>query len=296
MRLLAPIDFSECSEEVIRQIESRPWPAGTEVRLLHVADTVTLSSGMIDLGPYFELALSEAKKMLQAQASRLADKGLVTSIEAVVGYPASRIPDYAAEWKPDLIMLGSHGRTGLSKFLLGSVAIAVLRKSKESIEIVRKSSHEPARHGLKNGGLRILFATDGSTHSDAAARFAAKQSWPQGSTIEILSVAEEAMPPIDPWVGADDILNRVNHEARLQAQENVTAAEKIFEGSGLQFTGKILAGHAKVVILDEASRWKANLIVVGSHGRQGLARLMVGSVAEAVATNAHCSVAVIRGV
>jgi nucleotide-binding universal stress UspA family protein len=290
MRLLVAVDFSAFSEEVIRQIESRPWPSGTQARLLHVVDTITLSSGMINLGPYFELQTAAATKMLESLAARLTDKRISTSIEVVMGYPASRIPDYADEWKPTLIMIGSHGRHALTNLLLGSVASAVLRKTGESIEIVRCSATaESAQEGLK-----ILLATDGSACSDLAVHFVAKQPWSRGSAVEIVSVAEAAMPPIDPWVGADQILARINQETHRQAQDSLSAAGRVFEGSGIKFTAKILSGNAKAAIVEEARQWNAGLVVVGSHGRQGLTRMMVGSVAEAVAAHAPCSVEVIR--
>src|SRR5580704_18908306 len=154
MRLLVAVDFSAFSEEVIRQIESRPWPSGIQARLLHVVDTITLSSGMINLGPYFEIETADATKMLESLAARLTVKKISTSLEVVMGYPASRIPDYADEWKPDLIMIGSHGRNALSNFLLGSVASAVLRKTRQSVQIVRSSASPRSAHE----GLKILLA------------------------------------------------------------------------------------------------------------------------------------------
>jgi hypothetical protein len=64
MRLLVAVDFLVFSEEIIRQIETRPWPSGTQARLLHVVDTITLSSGMINLGPYFEIETRMRRRCL----------------------------------------------------------------------------------------------------------------------------------------------------------------------------------------------------------------------------------------
>jgi nucleotide-binding universal stress UspA family protein len=65
--------------------------------------------------------------------------------------------------------------------------------------------------------------------------------------------------------------------------------------AGLKAAGSVPSGNAKEVLLEEAKSWGADLIVVGSHGRRGLKRFLLGSVSEAVAMNAHCSVVVVRG-
>jgi nucleotide-binding universal stress UspA family protein len=86
--------------------------------------------------------------------------------------------------------------------------------------------------------------------------------------------------------------SRVRHDE--QAREAVSSAERVLASAGLKATGEVLSGNAKQVILEEAQRWAADLIVVGSHGRRGFRRFLLGSVSEAVAMNAHCSVVVVR--
>jgi nucleotide-binding universal stress UspA family protein len=76
---------------------------------------------------------------------------------------------------------------------------------------------------------------------------------------------------------------------------SVTSAEQILASAGFQTTGEVLSGDVKKTVLEEAQKWAADLIVVGSHGRKGFKRMLLGSVSEAVAMNAHCSVLVGRG-
>jgi nucleotide-binding universal stress UspA family protein len=80
-----------------------------------------------------------------------------------------------------------------------------------------------------------------------------------------------------------------------QAQEAVSSAEQVLASAGLKATVVLLSGNPKEVILEEARNWDTDLIVVGSHGRRGFKRFLLGSVSEAVAMNAHCSVVVVRG-
>jgi nucleotide-binding universal stress UspA family protein len=129
----------------------------------------------------------------------------------------------------------------------------------------------------------VLLATDGSETSAAAALALAGRPWPEGSEFRVVSVEE-------PWALKP---SRVRHDE--QAQEAVNSAEQILASAGLKATGAVLSGNAKEVILEEAQKWAADLIVVGSHGRRGFKRFLLGSVSEAVAMNAHCSVVVVRG-
>jgi nucleotide-binding universal stress UspA family protein len=90
----------------------------------------------------------------------------------------------------------------------------------------------------------------------------------------------------EPWA--------IKPPSRRHADEAVSSAEKVLASAGLNTSGAVLAGNPKNVILEEAKKWDADLIVVGSHGRRGFKRFMLGSVSEAVAMNAHCSVVVVR--
>ena len=124
----------------------------------------------------------------------------------------------------------------------------------------------------------MLLATDGSQTSMVAAQALVGRPWPTESEFRIVSVEE-------PWA---------IKSSRLEPQEAVTSAEQVLTGAGLKATGAVLSGKARDVVLEEARKWDADLIVVGSHGRRGIKRFLLGSVSEAVAMNAHCSVVVVR--
>jgi nucleotide-binding universal stress UspA family protein len=81
---------------------------------------------------------------------------------------------------------------------------------------------------------------------------------------------------------------------RTQCEAAIDSASKTLTGAGLAASTSVLAGNAKWTIIDEAKEWNADLVVLGSHGRRGLTRVLLGSVSEAVAMNAPCSVEVIR--
>jgi nucleotide-binding universal stress UspA family protein len=146
--------------------------------------------------------------------------------------------------------------------------------------------------------MKILIATDGSDYSKAAVNSVAERPWPQGSEVKILSAMEVPFAPTtEAWVLPDSYYSELERVAREQAEAAVKdAVERIESGkaSGIEIITKIISGSAGEVILDEAERWDADLIVLGSHGYSGWQRFLLGSVSHAVATHAHCSVELVR--
>jgi nucleotide-binding universal stress UspA family protein len=146
--------------------------------------------------------------------------------------------------------------------------------------------------------MKILLATDGSDYSKAAVNSVAERPWPQGSEVKIISAMEiPYAPTTETWVLPSGYYSELERVAREQADAAVKgAAERIESGntSGLEIITKIIGGSAREVILDEAEKWGADLIVLGSHGYSGWQRLLLGSVSHAVATHAHCCVEIVR--
>jgi len=145
--------------------------------------------------------------------------------------------------------------------------------------------------------MKILLAIDGSPHSAAAVAAVAERPWPSGTIVEILTVIHSPVPVmIDPALVLAAVRVDQLDAQRRQASAILAAAAERISGSapGIEVITKILEGSPKDVIVEEASEWGADLIVVGSHGYGRLRRMMLGSVAGAVVANAPCSVQVVR--
>jgi nucleotide-binding universal stress UspA family protein len=146
--------------------------------------------------------------------------------------------------------------------------------------------------------MKILLATDGSDYSKAAVNSVAERPWPEGSEVKIISAMEVPFAPTtEAWVLPDSYYSELDRVAREQAEAAVKyAVERIEAGkaSGLEIITRIISGSAREVILDEAEKWGADLIVLGSHGYGGWQRFLLGSVSHAVASHAHCSVEIVR--
>lgn len=145
--------------------------------------------------------------------------------------------------------------------------------------------------------MKILLATDGSYHSDVAIKEITSRPWPDGSQVKILTVIHPAIPEIpDPLFLMYSAHEEQLEEARKVAPQIVEkAARKIRDHSShLQVSTQILEGSPKHLIVEEATDWGADLILLGSHGYGPVGRFLLGSVSHALALHAPCSVEIVR--
>lgn len=287
MRVLIALDSGPNSGETVKAVAGRPWPAGTTFLLLHVLDPFPFAKAPISL----QRAKQAAEAQLQNLGSELSSGGWDVKREVVLGHPRQEITKIAATWNSHLIVVGSNETTAVARLLLGSTARAVLRHAPCAVEIAR-----PAETHAETAGMRILAATDGSECSTVALRSIASRPWPAGTIAKVLSLPEPTVPLAGfPYVDLKEIEHQ-NEAALADAKAYVAAGVEILTRGGLQATAETpmpTESDAREIV-EEARRWNADLIVLGSHGRRGFDRLTMGSVSEAVALHAPCSVEVIR--
>jgi nucleotide-binding universal stress UspA family protein len=144
--------------------------------------------------------------------------------------------------------------------------------------------------------MKILLATDGSSFSQAALSEIIQRPYPPGTEVKIISV-------VHPWpfIAEPTFILAAAHQESLEqgrkcaAEIVANAAKKISEGaSQLIVTTEVLEGSPKQVIVEEAERWGADLVLVGSHGYGPVKRFLLGSVSQAVVLYAPCSVEIVR--
>ena len=145
--------------------------------------------------------------------------------------------------------------------------------------------------------MKVILAIDGSPHSHAALVEFAKQPWPNGTELQVLTVIHPSFPLVmDPlFLGVSAHVQQAG-ELRHQAPALVEAASRLIRDAepALTVTTKIVEGGPKDMIVQEARDWGADLIVLGSHGYGRVRRMVLGSVASAVVAKAPCSVQVVR--
>jgi nucleotide-binding universal stress UspA family protein len=139
--------------------------------------------------------------------------------------------------------------------------------------------------------MNILVAVDGSEFSDAAVQNLIRTR-PADAQVRVLHVIEP-FPVIESWVYTPD-WNKMLDEQRKDAEAFVAQAAQDLRDAKFAVTTSIESGNAQSVIIDTAAKWPADLIVLGSHGRRGLERFLMGSVSDGVARHAPCSVLIVR--
>jgi nucleotide-binding universal stress UspA family protein len=146
--------------------------------------------------------------------------------------------------------------------------------------------------------MNILLPVDGSSFSDAAVAEVGARPWPAPTEVKIVTAFQVPITPTpEVWTISDEYYPALEQAAREQAQAIVNAAVAKLGGMlahSVSLTGEVLNGPPREVILDEAERWNADLIVMGSHGYGAWQRLLLGSVSQAVVSHAHCSVEVVH--
>jgi universal stress protein A len=143
--------------------------------------------------------------------------------------------------------------------------------------------------------MRILLAVDGSEPSEAAARLLAARPWPEDAIVRVLSVVHMAYLPATPFLVDAGVNYQELQKPLLDLAEQVTdSTVAMLAARGLDAEKAVRRGDPRTQIIEEATTWRADLIVIGSHGRTGLERILMGSVAEYVVRHAGCSVEVAR--
>ena len=285
MKLLMALDGSTGSDAVVREVASRPWPVGSECCVLTAIDPFFFTKAPLLLAA----AKKDTQKTLDDCVENLKATDMRVSTEILLENPRRGIPKAASDWKVDLIVMGSHGNGAFVRLLMGSTAQAVLRHAGCSVEIVREGRR-------KSGGMKVLVPTDGSECAEAALRNVAAQPWPEGTEVRVICVPE--VPLLDgvyPYYPPELVLEAAAAND-AHASEAVQKGASILKTAGLSVLQEVLEPRESPVrtVLGMADLWNADLIVLGSHGRRGFDRYVMGSVSESVALHAHCSVEVVR--
>ena len=146
--------------------------------------------------------------------------------------------------------------------------------------------------------MRVLLAVDGSPYSDAAVDEVALRVWPEHTEVRVITAYELPLAPApETWALPANYFEKLDRAARehTEAVEHAVVLKlaKSLDAS-VKITGNTLPGSPRATILEEADRWKADLIVVGSHGYGAWHRFLLGSVSQAIVSHAKCSVEVVR--
>lgn len=292
MKILIGYDGSDCSERMLWDLKHAGLPNQVEVLVMSVAEhwlAPPTSFGGVDVHLTEAPDEEQNTRTMAAQAQSLIayhfPEWEITT-EAVWGMPATKLIEKADEWKPDLLVVGSHGRGTLGRFFLGSVSQKVLHEAHCSVRIARGTAKEV------DTPTRILLALDGSKGAMAAVDAIVARNWPTESQVRVVN-ATWSVPPVTAGRMAAPITAWIAEEnERIATALEVTTAK--LQGAGLIVSSVMEEEEPKDLICKEAERWGADCIFLGARGMGPVERLMIGSISSGVAARAACSVEVIR--
>lgn len=295
MKILIAYDGSECADAALIDLHRAGLPHEAEALVFSAVDVfIPPKSNIEDLDGRFinyvpqgvKLARQRAKhafeeaKVLAERAGEKVHKMFpdwVVTTEAQADTPHWAIIAKTEEWKPDLTVVGSHGRSFLGRLVLGSVSQKVLYETRCSVRIAR------GRERSDNTSVCLILGVDGSPDSDAMLEMVASRNWKQGTEVKLITSVET----FHQYAVAPDVqMNRVR-DIQTIAVEKLNAA-------GLGVTTMITEEDPKYVLVRQAELLDADCIFLGAKGHRFLERFLIGSVSSSVAARAHCSVEVIR--
>lgn len=285
-RILVATDFSEAGDEAIRQAQRYAQRSGSRLIACHVIPYFLRSSpyytplqpkdsaGLLDLEKEAADRLSERV----ASVTGLGPGGFEVLIDA--GAPDAAIIKAAWKVRATLVVVGAHGETGIPRLMLGRVAERVVSYAHTPVLLARSSPETG----------QILAATDLSEASAPVLSVASEIATWSAAHLTVLHVLDiQGIPGA--WLGPGPLSARAWGKKRAEAERRLREA---IDEAGIDAEAKVVEGSAAREIVMEAEKLSAELVVLSTHGRTGLARIALGSVAEQVVHRAHASVLVLR--
>jgi nucleotide-binding universal stress UspA family protein len=290
-RILVAVDLSDASTAALKTARVLADAHGATLAIVHVVTSVA------DVQPLFPQSYGiNATNALEQE--RLAGEALERRVSEVegcsdaerfveLGTPYAEIVRRAEAWKADLVVVGSRGSTGITRALLGSVAEHVVRVAHCPVLVSRP---------IRGSGV-VMAATDLSDPSLPVIARAADEARLRGARLVVMHAMETSLAAYG--AGAAALFGNIAPEpsAEAQRQTRLVLANLLSDAMrrfGAEGEPLVLDGDAVTGVVRAVEEQKADLLVLGTHGRTGISRLLLGSVAEKLVRLADCSVLVVR--
>lgn len=268
--ILLPFDGSEGAAEVLHHASEIAHWADATIRVLYVADTARDSVTVVG-GESVDALVQEGEDVVDEAAKTLDTLGVSYSTDVVQGNPAQAIAEYADQYDQDLVVMPTHGREGISRYLIGSVSEKVVRLCSVPVLTVRMQPDEQLTFPYEN----ILVPTDGSSAATHAAEHLVEFAAALDATVHVLSVVDDTVLGVDV---RSTTSGTESEEAASDAVETVVSAA---EARGVTNTVRhVEHGTPAEVILDTIESNDIHAVGMGTKGRDGTDRILLGSVAE----------------
>lgn len=298
MRVLIGYDGSPSADAVLEELKRAGLPVETKILIVTVGDIWTPPAELASLpgAALTSRRLTATMAQLQNQAERTLKQAEETSAEAVArinndfpewsveteamgGEAAAAIIRKADEWQADLIIVGSQNRSAIGRFFLGSISQKVVLEAGCSVRVARGATATE-----KNAPRRMVAGIDESDAAEAIIETIAARDWVRGSVLRIITATD----------AFGELAKRPFKEI-IKAQDFHKTMRKRLATTGLKILAAVKVGEAREELLAEAEKLHADCIFVGTRDIRGtLDRFLISSVSSGLATNAPCSVEVVR--
>ena len=293
-RILVPLDTSELAEVALPYAEQMAGRLGSEITLMSVSHSAGEKEQRV-----FRSYIQETVAVTKERANRYLEKptGQDVKVESaiLVGNPAEEIVDYAERENIDVIVMATHGRSGIGRWALGSVADKVLRATERPVVLIRAKG---ARSDMLKKGVfkRALVPLDGSKESEAVIPYIEELASMLGAEVTLLQVLAVVYHV---YISGDAPAQVPYTEEEMKPLK--ASAESYLEKAGSGLRGKGVtpkcqvrvgaAGHEIIRLADEIG---ADIVAMSTHGRSGVGRLVFGSIAEKVVRTGNTPVLLVR--
>ena len=293
-KILVPVDFCPGCINAFNLALSLAKKQDSKIYLTHIISDPQIIDPLYSSDLYEKMSFEEVREELEKEMGEIyikSSEGICeVEIQIAKGHPATEIVELAKKVKTDMIVMATHARKGLTHTFIGSIAEKVLRTSSCPVLTVKLSLEiKPDKFDIK----KILVPVDLSEQSERAFELSVKFAKLFNAHIEVFNVIQ----PISfyPYYYSDffsreGVIKRMVDEAKVRL--DLLVEEK---GQGYQnITSQVIIGEPFNDILEKGKTIKADLIVMGTHGRTGFSHLLMGSVAERVVRLANCPVLTVK--
>lgn len=301
--MIVPLDGSEVAKSVLPYATELAGRYGIQPIFLYVCDSHETNSLAVYRAYIEHVAEDITKQSREIQKSTGTQKQyqrLKAEGEVVTGHPAEEILRYADEKKADLILMVTHGRSGVKRWALGSVADKVLRSSTVPVWLIRAA--DPANKiGEKESVKTILVPLDGSELAESVlphVEMLVKQGNSEDIKVVLIMVCEPlAILPISTLevpVNWGNIMEEHMAYAKKAATQYLARVAAHLTKAGLKVSSEVIEGHPAHEIINYANKTPDSIIAMATHGRSGLGRWAYGSTAEKVLSGASHPILLVR--
>ncbi len=296
MKVLIALDESKFADVALDAVGKRAWPGGTEFRLLSVVELGRheyegLEASIVPhLKPVQEKFIQDIKSSLESKAGSLRSifEGCLVDVKVLQGHAREVIITEARDWPSDFLILGSHGRKGFQKFLLGSVAESMLGHAPCSVEVVKTIPDIPAKDESQ---MKVLIAIQDMKCVEFLGSYVSSYPWPVNTRFKVAHVVHPVLVNSYMSLLPSALTENIADARRKEGAGFVSkCAEQLKEAFGAERVEEVLIeGDAKSEIIELEKEWNATVVVLGSHGKTGV----LGSVSRAIVSHSRCSAMVV---